>query len=205
MSHGRKAHWEEVYSTKRETEVSWFQETPALSLALIREYAPDKDASIIDIGGGASALIRELRRGGYSDLSVLDISAVALARAKANSGSDAAGIEWIVADITEWKPARRWRVWHDRAVFHFLTDSASQDAYVRALNAATSPGAIAIISGFAPDGPEKCSGLPVVRYDAHSLSSRIGAGFELLSEKREAHQAPSGFVQKFYYAVLRKR
>lgn len=202
---GRSEHWNRIYGTRRETEVSWFQPEPALSLALIREYAPDRSASIVDIGGGASSLAAELLHAGYSVLAVLDISAEALARAKANLGAEAAKIEWIVADITGWQPARQWQVWHDRAVFHFLTDTASQDAYIRALHAATSPGAIAIVSGFAPDGPEKCSGLPVVRYDAASLSKRIGDAFALLAEKREDHHTPGGAVQKFYYAVLRKR
>lgn len=200
----RTEHWNRVYATKRETGVSWYQPKPELSLALIRKYAPQK-ASIIDIGGGASLLTAELMHEGHGDLAVLDISAEALERAKENLGAEAAKIEWIVADIASWKPVRRWDVWHDRAVFHFLTDAASQDAYIRALDAATLPKAIVIISGFAPDGPEKCSGLPVVRYDAQSLSKRIGAGFELLAEKREAHETPGGAMQKFYYAVLRKR
>jgi SAM-dependent methyltransferase len=204
MGSGRQ-HWEAIYGSKRETEVSWFQPEPALSLALIREYAPEKTASVIDVGGGASLLAAELLREGYADLAVLDISAAALERAKANLGAEAAKIDWIVADITAWKPARQWQVWHDRAVFHFLTDTASQDAYLRALHAATGPGAIAIVSGFAPDGPEQCSGLPVVRYDAASLSKRIGDAFALLAEKREDHHTPGGAVQKFYYAVLRKR
>ncbi len=204
MGSGRQ-HWEGVYGSKRETEVSWFQPEPALSLALIREYAPDRAASVIDVGGGASPLAAELLREGYADLAVLDISAAALERAKANLGGEAAKIEWIIADITEWMPARQWQVWHDRAVFHFLTDTASQDAYIRALHAAAEPGAIAIVSGFAPDGPERCSELPVVRYDAASLSKRIGDAFALLAEKREEHHTPGGAVQKFYYAVLRKR
>ncbi len=201
----RREHWDGVYGTKREDEVSWFQKRPALSLALIREYAPDPATSIVDVGGGASSLVGELLGQGYGDISVLDISGAALERAKAKLGADAAKIEWIVADITAWTPPRRWHVWHDRAVFHFLTDTASQDTYIAALKAATAPGAIAIVSGFAPDGPEKCSGLPVVRYDAHSLAARFGSGFELLREEREEHETPGGAVQKFYYAVLRKR
>ncbi|MBS4085001.1 MAG: class I SAM-dependent methyltransferase [Rhizobiales bacterium] len=200
----RRQHWEDVYQAKQETDVSWFQPKPELSLALIREHAPQTNASVIDIGGGASSLAAALLGLGYRDLAVLDISSAALERAKANLGADAAKIEWIVADITAWQPQCRWQVWHDRAVFHFLTDTASQDAYIRALNAATETGAIAIISGFAPDGPEKCSGLPVVRYDAQSLSKRIGPDFELLAEQREEHHTPGGAMQKFYYAVLRK-
>lgn len=200
----RREHWENVYEAKRETDVSWFQPEPELSLALIRKYVPEAKASVIDIGGGASSLAAALLAQGYRDLAVLDISAAALERAKAKLRGDAAKIEWIVADITAWTPPRRWQVWHDRAVFHFLTDVASQDDYIRALKAATDVGAIAIISGFAPDGPEKCSGLPVVRYDAHSLAARLGSGFELLWEEREEHRTPGGSVQKFYYAVLRR-
>lgn len=201
----RQAHWDEVYSTKRQNEVSWFQSAPELSLALIRKHAPGENSSIVDIGAGASSLCAALLVAGYRDLSVLDISGAAIETAKANLAERAGDIEWIVADITKWKPARQWQVWHDRAVFHFLTDKDSQDAYIAALNAATASGSIAIVSGFAPDGPEKCSGLPVVRYDANTLAARIGSGFELLEEKREDHRTPGGSIQKFYYAVLRKR
>lgn len=201
---GRTEHWNRIYGTKRETEVSWYQPKPELSLALVREYVPDKAASIIDVGGGASSLTAELLRAGYLDLTALDISAEALDHAKANLGAEATNVEWIVADITEWRPARQWQVWHDRAVFHFLTDTSAQEAYIAALKAATVQAAIVIISGFAPDGPQQCSGLPVVRYDAPSLSKRIGANFKLIEEKREAHDTPGGSVQRFYYAVLRK-
>jgi SAM-dependent methyltransferase len=201
---GRADHWNRVYETRRETEVSWYQSTPGLSLALVREFAPATTASVVDIGGGASSLTLELLRAGYRDLTVLDISAAALDRAKAHIGADAARIGWIVADIAIWKPERQWQVWHDRAVFHFLTARPAQDAYIAALKSALPAGSIAIISGFAPDGPEKCSGLAVVRYDAAALSERIGEGFELLKEMREAHTTPGGAVQNFYYAVLRR-
>jgi SAM-dependent methyltransferase len=201
---GPTDHWNRVYETRRETEVSWYQSTPRLSIALVREFAPATTAAVVDIGGGASSFTLELLRAGYGDLTVLDISAAALDRAKALIGADAARIGWIVADIAVWKPERQWQVWHDRAVFHFLTERAAQDAYIAALKAALPAGAIAIISGFAPDGPEKCSGLPVIRYDAAALSERIGEGFELLKEMREAHTTPGGAVQNFYYAVLRR-
>jgi SAM-dependent methyltransferase len=200
-----REHWDSVYRTKLANEVSWFQPVPALSLALIRQYAPNRNAGIIDIGGGASSLSMELLHEGYKDVSVLDISAAALDRARERVGSDAANIEWIVADIAAWQPHRLWNVWHDRAVFHFLTDTASQNAYISALKSSTATGAIIIIAGFALDGPESCSGLPVVRYDASSLSRRIGDGFELLTERLEDHRTPRDTAQKFYYAVLRKR
>jgi SAM-dependent methyltransferase len=201
---GRTDHWNRVYETRRETEVSWYQATPGLSLALVREFAPATTAAVVDIGGGASSFTLELLRAGYRDLTVLDISAAALDRAKAHIGEDAARIGWIVADLAVWKPERQWQVWHDRAVFHFLTARPAQDAYIAALKAALPAGAIAIISGFAPDGPGKCSGLPVIRYDAAALSERLGEGFELLKEMREAHTTPGGVVQNFYYAVLRR-
>jgi trans-aconitate methyltransferase len=201
---GRTDHWNRVYETKRETEVSWYQTTPDRSLALVREFAPATTAAVVDIGGGASSFTLELLRAGYRDLTVLDISAAALDRAKAHLGADAARIGWIVADIAFWKPGRQWQVWHDRAVFHFLTDRAAQGAYIETLKTALPSGAIAVISGFAPDGPEKCSGLAVVRYDATTLSQRVGQGFELLKEVREAHETPGGAVQNFYYAVLRR-
>jgi trans-aconitate methyltransferase len=201
---GSTDHWNRVYETKRETDVSWYQSTPGVSLALVREFAPATTAAVVDIGGGASSFTLELLRAGYRDLTVLDISAAALDRAKAKIGADAARIGWIVADITVWKPARQWQVWHDRAVFHFLTERTAQDAYITVLKAALPAGAIAIISGFAPDGPEKCSGLAVVRYDAAALSERIAEGFELIKEIREAHATPGGSSQNFYYAVLRR-
>lgn len=205
MRKSRQAHWQDVYTKKKENEVSWFQQRPALSVELIAAADAASSSAIIDIGGGASSLARQLVAVGYRDVSVLDISSAALEKAKGKIGTDAAKIEWIVADITEWQPQRRWDVWHDRAAFHFLTSLEDQEAYIRALNVAAASGAIAIISGFAPDGPEKCSGLPVVRYDAHSLAARLGSGFELLREEREEHRTPGGAVQKFYYAVLRKR
>lgn len=204
MTDDRHAHWQKVYTAKAETEVSWFQPRSEVSLGLIRAAAPDLAAGILDVGGGASRLVDELAGLGYSDLSVLDIAEAALERSRARLGTRAAQIGWIVADITQWQPPRRWYVWHDRAVFHFLTATEDQDAYFRALDRATVPGATAIVSTFALDGPERCSGLPVQRYDAAALAARLGAGFALVGERAEAHETPGGAVQKFVYAMFRK-
>src|SRR5579872_1306661 len=162
----REKHWERVYSTKREREVSWFEENPAPSLDLIALAGARRQSAIIDIGGGASRLVDRLIVQGYEDLTVLDVSAAALAVAKARIGEKADRVHWLVADVTTWAPSRVYDLWHDRAAFHFLTDPADRAAYVARLRRALRPGGCAIIGGFAPDGPERCSGLPVARYDA---------------------------------------
>jgi len=198
-------HWEQVYTAKSETEVSWYQRYPERSLALIRSFAPDFAASILDVGGGASRLVDELLSHGYFDVTVLDVSDAALRRATERLGHAAGTVNWITADITAWTPHRKWDVWHDRAVLHFLTATEDQDAYVAALTAATKPGSVAIISTFALDGPERCSGLPVQRYSPATLAARIGRDFELIAEASEIHTTPSGSIQKFAYATLRRR
>jgi len=197
-------HWDAVYATKAPSEVSWYQVRPALSLALVHAAASDRSTPIIDIGCGASSLLRELALEGYGDLTGLDASAVAVTDTKARYGDLARRIDWIVADITEWTPARTWRVWHDRAVFHFLIDAAAQDAHVAAMSAALQPGATAIIATFALDGPEKCSGLPVQRYSGATMAERLGAGFRLRSETPERHVTPKGAVQRFTYCVFER-
>src|SRR5579864_587705 len=133
-----REHWDQVYSTKAETEVSWYQPRPERSLALIKSMLPDHASPILDVGGGASHLVDELLTGGYSDLTVLDVSAAALRRSQERVGAQAGKVKWIAADITDWRPERVWRLWHDRAVFHFLTSAADQNAYIAALKAATS-------------------------------------------------------------------
>ena len=201
---GQKPHWESVYATKRKDEVSWFQARAGRSLALIGDAAPNKACAIIDVGGGASSLAGDLIEAAYRDVSVLDIASAALERARARLGKASSKIEWIVADITKWQPPRRWNVWHDRAVFHFLISPEDQVAYIRALDAATAPGAGIVISTFALDGPQKCSGLPVERYSAATLAARLGNAFKLEKESREDHRTPGGAVQKFSYALMRK-
>lgn len=200
-----KRHWEQVYETRAPDEVSWHQAVPSLSHELVLAAAPDREAGIIDVGGGASSLAALLLADGYRDLTVLDISERALERSRERIGARAAEIDWIAADITAWRPMRTWSVWHDRAVFHFLTGTAQQEAYIEALQNATRPGAIAIVAAFAPDGPQMCSGLPVQRYSPAMLAARIGSGFELEDERFERHLTPQGKAQSFAYAVLRRR
>jgi SAM-dependent methyltransferase len=201
----RTTHWDTVYATKGEAEVSWFQDSPTISLEMIRAANPDRAAAIIDIGGGASRLVDGLLADGYRNLAVLDLSANALEAARRRIGPSAAAVEWIVADATEWQPARRYDVWHDRAAFHFLTDPRDRSAYVERLRAAIAPGGQVIIGTFAPDGPEKCSGLPVQRHDSASLSAELGPDFELLETRGETHHTPWHSTQAFQFSRFRLR
>ena len=165
----RQAHWENVYQIKAERDVSWFEESPTISLDLIHATGVKPDASIIDIGGGTSRLVDTLLDEGFKVITVLDISEKALATSKARLGTRAAHVQWVVADITTWEPSQTYDVWHDRAVLHFLTDPKDRAAYAERVLRAVRPGGHVIIGTFAPDGPEWCSGLPVVRHDAASL------------------------------------
>jgi len=201
---GTRSHWEDVYTSKAENAVSWYQPHSVRSLEWIASAAPARDAAIVDIGGGASTLVDDLLARGYSDLTVLDVAEAALTKAKDRLGGKAARITWIVADITQWAPPRAYDVWHDRAVFHFLTKPAQQDAYITALNAGTRPGSSVIIATFALDGPDKCSGLPVQRYSPATLSKRLGASFSLTSQASEIHKTPSASEQRFQYSMFRR-
>lgn len=197
-------HWERAYKTKAETAVSWFQPLMARSLQLIRDTTPDMRASVIDIGGGASTLPDNLLKAGYGDITVLDISEAALARSQERLGTDATHVNWLIADITSWSPTRTWDVWHDRAVFHFLTDATQQDRYITALRQGTHSGSTVIMSTFALDGPERCSGLPVQRYNPTNLTECLGAPFVLMDQCTERHTTPGGAVQNFIYVVLKR-
>ena len=198
----RSSHWDKVYATKGETEVSWFQTSPSTSLAMIRAADPDRETAIIDIGGGASRLVDALLQDGYRDVAVLDLSAHALDAAKKRLGDAASRVDWIVADATTWRPPKTYQVWHDRAAFHFLTDPRDRTAYVERLRSAVGPGGHVIIATFAPDGPEKCSGLPVQRYSATMLADRLGPHYRLTKETQERHRAPSGTEQSFCWAIF---
>lgn len=200
----RTTHWQNVYATKGETEVSWFQASPAISLEMIRAASPDRAAAIIDIGGGASRLVDALLQDGYRNLAVLDVSANALDVAKKRIGATASTVDWIVADATTWRPAKTWDVWHDRAAFHFLTDPHDRAAYVERLRSAVAPGGQVIIATFAPDGPEKCSGLPVQRHDSASLSAELGPEFELVETRSETHHTPWHSTQAFQFSRFRR-
>lgn len=201
----RKQHWDTVYTTKAATEVSWFQDNPALSLDLIDQSGILKTASIVDIGGGASRLVDALLAQNYSDVTVLDIAEPALAASKARLAANALRVHWITADITQWQPTLHYALWHDRAVFHFLTDAADRDAYRRALLAGTTSGSQIIIASFAPDGPERCSGLPVMRYAPETLQAELGTEFALQDARREEHRTPGGNIQRFQYSRLLRR
>jgi SAM-dependent methyltransferase len=200
----RGAHWENVYRTKDEREVSWFQETPTISLELIRSAGATRSSAIIDVGGGASRLVDALVDEGYEAVTVLDLAESALAAAKARLGRAAAQVTWIVADAAGWKPLRRYDLWHDRAAFHFLTDEADRAAYVACLREALPPGGHTIIATFATDGPERCSGLPVIRYDAAHLGEVLGGAFTLVNTRRHYHHTPMGSTQRFQFSLFRR-
>jgi len=201
----RKQHWEQVYTTKSSDSVSWFQEHADQSLRLILKTEIGKDAAIIDVGGGASILVDELVAEGYTDLTVLDLSVAALSVAKQRLGKQADAVFWMEGDITRAEfPVHRFDIWHDRAVFHFLTDPSDRNAYVEQVMRAVRPGGHVIIATFGEDGPEKCSGLPVVRYKPESLHAEFGEAFLLVAHEKEAHRTPSGMVQQFVYCYCRK-
>jgi len=201
----RQAHWESVYTTKSEREVSWFQETPAPSLELLALIGATRRSAVIDVGGGASRLVDCLVAQGYEDITVLDLSPAALAAAKARLADQVDRIQWIAADVTTWAPSRAYDVWHDRAAFHFLVESADQAAYVERLRRALRRGGAAIIGTFAPDGPPMCSGLPVARWDAASLGALLGPDFVLVDARLHEHVTPRGAKQRFQFATFRLR
>ena len=198
----RKSHWEQVYREKSPLEVSWYQQEPSLSLELIARSGTAHDEAIIDVGGGASVLVDRLHAQGYSRLAVLDISAAALAHAKQRLGKDAAMIEWFDSDITAFAAPHLFSLWHDRAVFHFLNDPGDRQRYVKALKGTLRPGGQVILAAFAIGGPDKCSGLPIVQYDADKLLGELGEGFALLEQRSENHLTPAGKVQQFNYFRL---
>lgn len=200
----RQAHWENVYTTKGEKEVSWFQENPAPSLELIALIGLSEDAAVIDVGGGASRLVDDLQAQRYRRLTILDLSGAALAAARERLGDRGADVQWVIADITKWEPTQTYDLWHDRAAFHFLTDHADQSAYVDRLKKAVKPGGHVIIGTFAPDGPERCSGLPIVRHDANTLARILGGDFVLTDTRRHDHATPWGAVQRFQFSTFRR-
>lgn len=204
QSEGRQAHWENVYTKKGENEVSWFQEDPAQSFELIAEVSMSPDTAIIDIGGGASRLVDSLVAKGFRAVTVLDLSEAALKTAQARLGQSAATVRWLVADATTWEPSQEYDVWHDRAAFHFLTEEKDRAAYVARLRRALKVGGHAIIATFALEGPEKCSGLPVVRYEAASLGQVLGPEFRLEHTLSHEHATPWGSLQAFQFSLFRR-
>lgn len=206
MNHqGSKAHWENVYREKSTDQVSWYQESPSTSLALIEKAGITAADNVIDVGGGASLLVDGLLAAGYQHLSVLDIAASALAIAQARLNQHASRVTWLEQDITHAALPAKYRLWHDRAVFHFLTQEDDRQAYLRALRAALLPGGFLIMAAFAPGGPSRCSGLETVPYDADKLCATLGPCFEWLETVLEMHKTPWGSTQPFNYFLLRYR
>lgn len=200
-----KAHWERIYRDKNPTEVSWYQPRPELSLSLIEKAVPDRSAPIIDVGGGASSLVDELLRAGYQDITVLDLARSALDAARARveaAGLPGDRVHWLEANVLDAPlPRARFAVWHDRAVFHFLTHASDRMRYVAKVRESVRPGGAVIVATFAADGPLRCSGLDVVRYDPDALHSEFGDQFRLVDSRREEHTTPSGATQAFTYCV----
>jgi SAM-dependent methyltransferase len=201
----RKSHWETVYSTKAETGVSWYQAEPRLSLELIGAVAPAQGGRIIDIGGGVSVLVDRLLDLPFEEIAVLDISEVALGKAKARLGERAERVRWVVADVTETPELGTFDIWHDRAVFHFLTDPEDRRSYVElALRTVPEEGHL-VIATFADDGPKRCSDLDVCCYNARSLVSELGEDFSLVREASETHTTPWDSSQAFFYGIFRRQ
>ena len=200
-----KDHWENVYATRAPEAVSWYQAHADLSLRLIQGTGVTAGASIIDVGGGTSTLVDDLLAAGFTNVTVLDISGSALAEAKRRLGASATKVRWLETDITqEALPIHGFALWHDRAVFHFLTTPEDRAAYVQSVLRAVKPGGHVIVATFAENGPAQCSGLPVIRYRADQLHSEFGGSFSLLRHEEEAHHTPFGTIQQFIYCYCRK-
>jgi SAM-dependent methyltransferase len=199
-----ETHWEKIYREKAPDAVSWYRPHLETSLALIEKAAPECQASIIDVGGGESTLVDDLLAHGYQNITVLDVSQTAIDVTKKRLGPLSDHVQWIAADIANAKLApNAYDVWHDRAVFHFLTAMEQRVAYVRQVVRAVKPGGHVLVGTFGPEGPTKCSGLGVVRYDAESLHAEFGARFRLLDSVKELHNTPFGTTQQFLYCLCR--
>jgi SAM-dependent methyltransferase len=200
------SHWEGVYRQKSASEVSWYQPHLKQSLLLISEAELPTAASIVDVGGGASTLVDDLLARGFTDLTVIDLATSALVQSKKRLGDHANGVRWIAGDATtDLLATESVDLWHDRAVFHFLTNEARRRAYIQQVERCVRPGKFVVLSTFAPEGPERCSGLPVARYSPDELADSLGAAFEKRAEARERHTSPSGAAQSFSYVLCRRR
>ena len=197
------AHWDEAY-VHGDTMRSWFQAVPKMSLRMLDAAGVTAADSVIDVGGGASPLAGALLGRGFQDVTVLDVSAAAIEHARRRLGPRAGQVHWLTADIRAWRPVRCFAAWHDRAVFHFLTTEPDRQGYRRALEAATAPGAVAVVGCFAPGGPLQCSGLPVARYAPGDLAAELGPDWALVAEDREEHITPNGLTQPFTWIAMRR-
>jgi 2-polyprenyl-3-methyl-5-hydroxy-6-metoxy-1,4-benzoquinol methylase len=199
-----RTHWEKIYTTKAPDQVSWYRPHLEKSLALLKRSATHRSASIIDVGGGESTLVDDLLAEGFQNVTILDVSRAAIEATRNRLGQSAKRVSWLVADITQVQLAQKaYDVWHDRAVFHFLTAQEQRAAYVRQVARAVKPGGHVIVSTFGPEGPIKCSGLDVVRYDADSLHNEFGTRFRLVDSLKELHETPFGTTQQFLYCLCR--
>lgn len=200
MSRGSTGHWQRIYRTKSPTELSWYEAVPRRSLDLIQATGVQLEATILDVGGGASELVDHLMAAGHTDITVLDIAPAALAKARTRLGPTAEQVEWIAADVTSFEPQRRYALWHDRAVLHFLTTPSERDQYLKVLAKALAPHGHLILGTFGPQGPSQCSGLPVQRYSEQDLGALLSAHFELRHHEIENHPTPSGQLQQFLWS-----
>jgi SAM-dependent methyltransferase len=199
----RQSHWKKVWTKYNETEVSWFQNQPALSIDLVLRHVESVGSRILDVGGGSSRLVDSLLGRGFRNVGVMDVAAPALEIARARLGDRAESVEWIVADALDYAPTRRWDVWHDRAVFHFLLEPAERASYVQAMLRSLNAFGCVVIATFGPDGPDRCSGLDVKRHSPESLAEVFGPGFELVEDHVEMHRTPGNKDQQFVYCVFR--
>lgn len=201
----KRSHWENVYSTKSHDQVSWYRDHLENSLKLVLQTGVEKDAAIIDVGGGSSTLVDDLLDNGFVDVSVLDISGTAIGKSKDRLGLRSELVNWIEADITEISlPKDRFDVWHDRAVFHFLTDADDRRKYVELVVRSLKPGGHIIVASFGLDGPQKCSGLDIVRYSSETMHHEFGDDLKLVRSLNESHKTPFGTTQEFVYCYCRK-
>jgi hypothetical protein len=198
------AHWDDAYA-RGEGSRSWFQQHPALSLQMLAEAGVSAGDSLIDVGGGASPLAGSLLSRGFTDVTVLDVSATGMQYAREHLGERASQVRWLAADVLTWQPERRYQAWHDRAVFHFLTSTQARQQYLATLQAATTASTAAVFGCFAPDGPQYCSGLPVSRHDAEALGRELGPQWMLVARAREEHMTPNAVIQPFTWAAFRRQ
>ena len=197
-------HWERIYATRSSTEVSWYEREPATSLRLIETLAPEADAAVIDIGAGASLLVDRLAASGLTDITILDISQRSLDEVRERLGLRARAVTFLHHDVLTWEPDRQYDVWHDRAVFHFLTEPSARNRYVDVAAKAVRDGGAVIVGTLAEDGPTQCSGLPVARYSPLQLASAFSQSFSLMQYEREEHVTPGGVIQPFTWVALRR-
>ncbi|MBS1537856.1 MAG: methyltransferase domain-containing protein [Bacteroidetes bacterium] len=200
----RKKHWENIYQTKKLSEVSWFEPTPETSLNFFQQFNIPKTAKIIDIGGGDSLLVDNLLKLGYQDITILDISEQALSRAKQRLGNKAANVKWVVADVVTFKPTEKYDFWHDRAAFHFLTEENEISDYLDTVQQNINPSGVLVIGTFSEQGPKKCSGIEIKQYSESSMTKRLKTYFEKIKCITVDHKTPFDTIQNFIFCSFRK-